>query len=99
MGALALGLILPFSPVAGYLGLDSLPFSFFAFLIGAVVVYLVLVNLAKDRFFRRHSLYGQGCGNWWLTSRPARSKVNANGSQLLGDGSSLVTTWRSCGAQ
>ncbi|HEX5417666.1 MAG TPA: magnesium-translocating P-type ATPase [Chloroflexota bacterium] len=56
LGALAVGLLFPFSPLADDLGFTSLPLSFFAFLFVAVVVYLLLVDLAKVRFFQHHRL-------------------------------------------
>ena len=58
--ALAVGLILPLTPVAGYLGFVSLPFSFFPFLTGAVVVYLVLVDLAKRSLLPQAQSVGPG---------------------------------------
>jgi Mg2+-importing ATPase len=38
---------LPYSPLAGLLGFVPLPAAFFAFLAGATVTYLVLVEVAK----------------------------------------------------
>ena len=49
----ALGVFLPLSPLAGVLGFDPLPVPFFLALLGMVVVYLVLVELAKQWFFAR----------------------------------------------
>jgi Mg2+-importing ATPase len=51
-----IGLGLPFSPMAGTLGFVPLPWPFFAFLIGATVTYLVLVELAKRRVLSRIGL-------------------------------------------
>jgi P-type Mg2+ transporter len=48
-----IGLGLPFSPIAGPLGFVPLPPAFFAFLIGATVTYLGLVELAKRRLLGR----------------------------------------------
>jgi P-type Mg2+ transporter len=47
----AIGAVLPFTPLAGSLGFAALPLSFFLILIGMVAVYLILVELAKSRFY------------------------------------------------
>ncbi len=46
-----IGAVLPFSPVAHVLGFTALPLSFFLILIGMIVTYLVLVEIAKSRFY------------------------------------------------
>jgi len=46
------GLLLPFSPLAGRLGFVPLPAAFFLFLTGAVFVYLILVEIVKARLVR-----------------------------------------------
>lgn len=51
---LALVTWLPASPIAGALGLMSLPPSFFALLIGIVAAYIALTQLAKRRYIARH---------------------------------------------
>jgi Mg2+-importing ATPase len=53
LGVVALGIFLPLSPVAGVLGFDPLPVPFFLALLGMIVVYLVLVEFAKQWFFAR----------------------------------------------
>ncbi len=53
LGVVAVGIYLPFSPLAGVLGFDPLPVPFFLALLGMTVVYLVLVELAKQWFFSR----------------------------------------------
>ena len=53
LGVVALGIFLPLSPLAGLLGFDPLPVPFFLALLGMIVVYLVLVELAKAWFFAR----------------------------------------------
>lgn len=53
LGVVALGIFLPLSPLAGVLGFDPLPVPFFLALLGMVVVYLVLVEAAKQWFFAR----------------------------------------------
>ena len=51
-GAVAVGIYLPFSPLAGLLGLTPLPAKYFAFVAVATGVYLLLVEVAKRRLFR-----------------------------------------------
>jgi Mg2+-importing ATPase len=53
LAVVALGILLPYSPLAGLLGLVPLPASFFLFLTAATVTYLVLVEVVKRAFFRR----------------------------------------------
>lgn len=48
----ATGVILPFSPIGGLLGLVPLPGSFFLFLIGVTLTYLVIVEVVKRRLMR-----------------------------------------------
>lgn len=55
VGALAVGLILPLTPLATALGFIVPPPLFYAFLIAAVAIYLTLVEVGKRRFFDRHS--------------------------------------------
>jgi Mg2+-importing ATPase len=49
LGAVAVGVALPGSPLAHLLRFRSLPLAFFGVLAGMVVAYLVLVELAKSR--------------------------------------------------
>jgi Mg2+-importing ATPase len=46
-----IGAILPFTPLAHFLGFTALPVSFFLILVGMIVAYLVLVEAAKSRFY------------------------------------------------
>jgi len=46
-----IGAILPFTPIASTLGFTRLPAVFFAILVGLTVVYLLLVDLVKRRFY------------------------------------------------
>ena len=48
----AIGVLLPFSPLAHVLGFVALPASFLAALAVMIVFYLVLVELGKIRFYR-----------------------------------------------
>jgi Mg2+-importing ATPase len=51
-GAAVVGAILPFTGLAHLLGFTPLPTNFFLLLAAMVVVYLVLVEVAKTRFYR-----------------------------------------------
>jgi Mg2+-importing ATPase len=50
----AAGIALPFTPIAASLGFVPLPFPFFLFLAAMTGAYLMAVELAKRRLFRRH---------------------------------------------
>jgi Mg2+-importing ATPase len=50
----AAGALLPFTPVAPWLGFTPLPPLFFAFLLAMVVGYLALVEIVKRWFYRRY---------------------------------------------
>jgi Mg2+-importing ATPase len=52
-GALALGLVLPFTPLAPALGLVAVPASYFAYVAGVVLSYLVFVEVVKRRTMAR----------------------------------------------
>ncbi|UUT34836.1 HAD-IC family P-type ATPase [Microbacterium elymi] len=53
LAVVALGTWLPYSPAAGFLGFTPLPAPFFLALVGMVVAYLVLVELAKVLYYSR----------------------------------------------
>ena len=46
-----IGATLPFSPLAHVLGFTTLPLAFFLILLGMIATYLVLIELAKIRFY------------------------------------------------
>lgn len=48
---LVIGVVLPFTPLAGPLGFVALPVSFYVFLLVMVVGYLVVVELAKHVYY------------------------------------------------
>jgi Mg2+-importing ATPase len=50
--AAAVGVALAFSPLAHRLGFARLPLAFFFILLGMIAAYLVLIELAKARFYR-----------------------------------------------
>ena len=49
----AVGILLPYSPLAGPLGFAPLPATYFAFLTAATLVYLLLVEVGKRLLLRR----------------------------------------------
>jgi len=55
LAVVAVGAWLPYSPLAGLLGFTPLPAPFFLALVGLVLVYLVLVELAKVWYYARLS--------------------------------------------
>ncbi len=65
-GAAVLGAVLPYTPLAHALGFTPLPTTFFLLLFGMVVVYLLLVELAKTRFYRTPKAQAPG-----LAANPA----------------------------
>jgi len=50
----AIGILLPYTPLAGLLGFKPLPPLYFLFLAGMVMIYLLLVELVKRRLMRRN---------------------------------------------
>jgi P-type Mg2+ transporter len=56
MAALAVGVVLPLTPVAIDLGFAAPPLAFYPFLVVIVVLYLALVEIVKRWFYRRHTL-------------------------------------------
>jgi Mg2+-importing ATPase len=48
-----IGMLLPFSPLAGPLGFVPLPAGFFLFLGAVTVTYLLLVEIAKRQLITR----------------------------------------------
>ncbi len=49
------GILLPYTPLAGPLGFAPLPLLYYGFLAGVIVVYLLLVELVKRRLMRRYA--------------------------------------------
>jgi Mg2+-importing ATPase len=58
IAVVALGAVLPVTPVARVLGFEPLPLSYFAFVAAATVAYLGLVEVAKQVLVRRGTLAG-----------------------------------------
>jgi Mg2+-importing ATPase len=55
LAAVAVGIYLPFSPLAKMLGFAPLPLSYFAFVAVATLAYLFLVEIGKRILFREAS--------------------------------------------
>ena len=53
LAVVAIGLALPYSPLASLLGFRSLPPLFLLILVGMAATYLALAELGKAWFFRR----------------------------------------------
>ncbi|HEX6554133.1 MAG TPA: cation transporting ATPase C-terminal domain-containing protein [Ktedonobacteraceae bacterium] len=51
----AIGILLPYTPLAGPLGFTPLPGLYFLFLIAMTIVYLVLVALVKRPLMRQYA--------------------------------------------
>jgi len=51
---IALGLVLPFSPLAEYFQLQALPWSYFPWLVGILLGYCVLTQALKGFWVRRY---------------------------------------------
>ena len=54
LGCVALGVLIPFTFFGQLFGFIAPPLLYFVFLIMMVITYLVLVEFAKDYFFRKH---------------------------------------------
>ncbi|HRH40481.1 MAG TPA: magnesium-translocating P-type ATPase [Pyrinomonadaceae bacterium] len=53
LSVIVIAVVLPFSPLAGYLGFVPLPFTYFLFLGAATITYLLLVELVKRRLMKK----------------------------------------------
>ncbi len=51
----AIGILLPYTPLARPLGFTPLPALYFLFLAGMTIIYLLLVELVKHRLMRRYA--------------------------------------------
>jgi P-type Mg2+ transporter len=55
LSVVAVGIAIPYCPLAPLLGFQALPIGFFAALTGMVIAYLVLIEFAKKLFFAHHT--------------------------------------------
>jgi hypothetical protein len=90
-GAAVVGAVLPYTGLANLLGFTRLPTTFFLLLFGMVVVYLVLVELAKTPFCRTHAPIRRAFHS------PTRSGWSAaSGAGPPGSSATLARSSRSC---
>jgi len=54
LGVVATAMLLPFTPLAPYLGFAALPWAYFGLLAVLLVAYLTMVELGKQWFYRHH---------------------------------------------
>jgi P-type Mg2+ transporter len=68
LAVVAVGSALPLSPLSGVVGFRALPIGFFGTLGGLVVIYLILIELAKRLFFAERPVLPvrrlRGAGHW-----------------------------------
>ena len=50
---MALGIIIPFTPLAGILSMVPLPFAYFPWLVGLLVAYSLLIQVVKNWYVRK----------------------------------------------
>jgi Mg2+-importing ATPase len=50
---IALGIIIPFTPIGAYIGLVSLPGRYFIWLIGILIAYSLCIEVAKKLYIKR----------------------------------------------
>jgi Mg2+-importing ATPase len=55
LAVVLVGLLIPYSPVAGALGFRALPWTFLVILMGMAATYLGVAEVGKAYFYRRHS--------------------------------------------
>ena len=60
LAVVAIGAVLPFTPLGTYFGFVPPPARFYFILAAMVVIYLVIVEVAKQGFYRWHKVPGSG---------------------------------------
>ena len=50
---MAIGILIPFTPLGHSIGLESLPLSYFPWLVGILLTYCILTQLVKSWYIRR----------------------------------------------
>ncbi len=88
LAVVAIGALLPLSPLAAPLGLARLPAAYYGFLVLGVGSYLVVVELVKPRLMRR-LLGTKGCGGF----RAMHAAISRSGGPTAarGDGTGLAS--------
>ncbi len=82
LAVVAVGTVLPFTPLAHTLGFQPLPAAFFAALAGMVIGYLVLIEIGKRIFYRQAAAVtpparAHGRTSEYLRRRAARFSTTA----------------------
>jgi Mg2+-importing ATPase len=54
---MAVGIVIPFSPLGAAIGLQPLPIAYFAWLAGILLAYCVLIQMVKTLYRRRFGLW------------------------------------------
>lgn len=80
----AIGCYLPYSPFAGLMGFDPLPAPFFLALLAMVILYLLLVEIAKSIFFKR--AFGEGVPKASIMVRGKRHRLAKRSERFRGRG-------------
>ena len=83
LSVVAVGIYLPMSSLAGVLGFDPLPAPFFLTLLGLVVIYLVLVEIAMKWFFSRLAQQPDGARRRGSTHHVHRRAAPFSGSEPI----------------
>ncbi len=81
--AALIGAVLPYTGLAHLLGFTPLPWTFFLLLMGMVIVYLLLVELAKTRFYRTPTRCGR--------RHPPPTPSDSSGASCAGRPASATT--------
>ncbi len=55
LSIVAIGFLLPYTPIGGHLGFTPLPALYFLFLAAMIVTYLLLVQVVKQRLMRKYA--------------------------------------------
>jgi Mg2+-importing ATPase len=56
LAVMAAAILLPFSPVAGFLGFVALPSTFWPWMVGTVIAYVILTHYVKTAFIRWYGI-------------------------------------------
>ncbi|MBP6429023.1 MAG: ATPase, partial [Bacteroidales bacterium] len=54
---MAIGIIIPFTPIASMFGMVPLPILYFPFLIVILTAYALLTQVVKNWFIRRYNVF------------------------------------------
>jgi hypothetical protein len=66
VGVVLIGLIIPLTPLGAAFGFQEPPLGFYLFLIGAIAVYLVLVEAVKGPLYRHARTHTSQTEGWRL---------------------------------